>query len=74
MIAGGAGGGALLLAVVAFFLCRRRRAKRQSDDTAELPQFSNIKPPIAAPVFTPSPVFMTPAVRSPTKRLTRYSS
>jgi hypothetical protein len=64
MIAGGAGGGALLIAVVAFFMCRRG-SKKQSDATAELPQFSDIKQQIAAPVFTPSPMFLTPAVRTP---------
>jgi hypothetical protein len=62
MIAGGAGGGALLLAAVAFFMYRRR-SKRQSD--GELPQFSSSKPQqAAAPVFTPAPLFLTPAVRS----------
>ena len=64
LVAGGAGGGALLLAAVAFFMYRRR-AKRQLDCVGALPDFTSNKPQQTdAPVYTPSPLFLTPAVRS----------
>ena len=65
MIAGGAGGGALLLAAVAFFMYRRRSKRQVALAPAVLPHFSNRKPAHAtAPVLTPAPLFLTPAVRS----------